>query len=155
MDSSGSVFWFALIQGWFMATATSNGPLKKMRLFIINTFQSAADQLCSENDEDRWLFCVWLTCRCRLVYFTHCYCLEKRSYAVGDGLSGFLFWELLKVKKRNESNRERLSSLFDFGLSDRYDAAEAAERRGVTSCKKWSFCHCEICGSEVESPKLF
>lgn len=53
-----------------MAAAALNGPLKKMRLFIINTFQSAADQLCPEKDEDRWFFCAKLTHRPRLVYFT-------------------------------------------------------------------------------------
>lgn len=43
------------------------------------------------------------------VFYGSC-CLEKRSYAVEDGLSGFLFWELLKVKKRNERNRKGFHS---------------------------------------------
>ncbi|CAB1438651.1 unnamed protein product [Pleuronectes platessa] len=32
--------------------------------------QSAADQLCPENDEDGWFSCVWLTRRRRLMYFS-------------------------------------------------------------------------------------
>lgn len=53
-----------------MSAATLNGPLRKMRLFIINTFQSAADQLCPENDEDRWFFWAKLTGGPGLVYFS-------------------------------------------------------------------------------------
>lgn len=53
-----------------MAAAALNGPLKKTRLFIINTFQSAADQLCPELDEDRWFGSAALTRRPGLVYLT-------------------------------------------------------------------------------------
>lgn len=86
-----------------------------MRLFIINTFQSAADQLCPENDEDRWFFCIWLTRRRRLVYFAISAAWKKRSYAGEDGLSGFLFWVLLrdkkKRKKRERKGRKRKKAL--------------------------------------------
>lgn len=154
MDSSGSVFWFALIQGWFMATATLNGPLKKMRLFIINTFQSAADQLCLENDEDRWFFCVWLTCRCRLVYFTRCYCLEKRSYAVEDGLSGFLFWELLKVKKGMKGTEKGSQACLTL-VCLTVMTQQSLKRGGASLPARGEVFYCKICDSAVESPKLF
>ena len=102
-----------------------------MRLFIINTFQSAADQLCPENDEDRWFFCIWLTRRRRLVYFAISAAWKKRSYAGEDGLSGFLFWVLLRDKKKEKREKEkeekekRLLRWFDFGLSDRSDTAQS------------------------------
>lgn len=78
-----------------------------MRLFIINTFQSAADQLCPENDEDRWFFCIWLTRRSRLMYFTIYAAWKRDPYAGEDGLSGFSFWVLLRDKKKKERKREK------------------------------------------------
>lgn len=81
-----------------------------MRLFIINAFQSAADQLYPENDKDRCFFCLRLTLWCRLMYFTIIAAWKKGPYVVEDGLSGFYFECYLELKKNTEK-----ASGFDSG----------------------------------------